>query len=414
MLKRTILQRLLQEKTTKKASILIGPRQVGKTTLLHMLEKSIDKHQSLFLDMDMLSDYERLKDYETAIKTLQLSGYRESQDDFFYLFIDEFQRYPSITTFIKNIYDHHDNIKIYATGSSSLVIKKNIQESLAGRKFLHYIFPLDFKEFLLFKRDHEAQQQYDNIKEIVGVLPKNKLSSLLEEYLIFGGYPEVVLTNDLEEKKHVLKSIFDLYVKKELVAYLKIDQLLAVKNLVRSLAINNGQLTKYQELQSVTGLSFHEVKNYLEILKETYLLFELKPFFTNKNKELVKMPKIYFVDPGVRNHFINNFNELDLRADTGALFETYLLAEFTKRGKETINYWRTKQGLEVDFILTEGEKIFAVEAKYKNQLRSSDFKGLNEFKELYPKSETFLINKNQMVMNDDHIIISPFNVQKYF
>src|SRR3989344_5263789 len=215
-------------------------------------------------------------------------------------------------------------MKMYASGSSSLTIKNEIQESLAGRKSITNVYPLDFEEFLWFKQNKKIIDNYQNIRKLKGDNLYNSLkeyNELLKEYMIFGGYPDVVLAQNKEDKMKVLDSIFDLYVKKDLVDYLKISKILEMKKLIEFLAVNNGQKIKYEEISKLTTFTFKEIKNNLEILKETFIIEILKPFYTNKNKEIVKIPKIYFLDNGVRNYFIKNFNEMNIREDSGFLFE---------------------------------------------------------------------------------------------
>src|SRR3989338_11295905 len=167
MITRKIFRDLKEEGKDKKISILLGARQVGKTTLLKALFSEFSKtNKCLFLDLDILSNYEKISTFESLITTLKLNGYEEKQKEFFYLFLDEFQRYPNAAKLMKNVYDNLDNIKIYASGSSSLKIKNSIQESLAGRKKINQIFPLDFEEFLLFKDKKELINKFAKIKSL--------------------------------------------------------------------------------------------------------------------------------------------------------------------------------------------------------------------------------------------------------
>ena len=281
-------------------SVVLGPRQVGKTTALKFVYETIigQGHASgIFLDLDTYSNFEKVSTYENAIATFKLAGYDPQRKSRFYIFFDEFQRYKDLSIIIKNIYEHHKNLKIYATGSSSLSIKHKIQESLAGRKSVTYLYSLDFEEFLRFKDKAELSAQLENAISLKGenlFAVTKELFTALEEFIIFGGYPEVILSDKKQAKAEILKSIFDLYVKKELVEYLKIDKILEAKKLIQYLAVNNGQKIKYQNISQIAGLSQKTVKNYIELLKETFLIIEIKPFFTNKNKELVKIPKVYF------------------------------------------------------------------------------------------------------------------------
>lgn len=415
ILPRKILKELEEQSKNKKISLLLGPRQVGKTTLLKFLYSKLAKtNNCLFLDLDILSNYEKVSTFENLMNLLRLNNYKEEQKGFFYLFLDEFQRYPELSKIMKNVYDTFNNIKIYASGSSSLVIKKQIQESLAGRKNIIEIFPLDFEEFLWFKQI--KNDKLKNIKKLKGDSLNKILKELnepLKEFLIFGGYPELVLKNKKQEKIQVLESIFDLYVKKDLVDYLKIEKVLGIKKLIEFLAVNHGQKIKYEELSKTISLTYLEIKDYIEILKETYLIKELKPFYTNKNKEIVKIPKIYFIDNGVRNFFINNFNDLSLRNDTGFLFEGLIISELIKKGFKNLKFWQDKNKNEVDVVIDFISKQIPIEIKFKEELKSDDFVGIKSFLKEYPKTKkAYLINLGTQKMLDKTNLILPYNLDK--
>ncbi|MFH1209814.1 MAG: ATP-binding protein [archaeon] len=416
MLPRKLFERIKEQRKDKKISIILGPRQVGKTTLLKELYKELSKtNKCLFLDLDILSNYEKISTFENLINTLKLNGYKESEKDFYYLFLDEFQKYINLANIMKNVYDNFDNIKIYASSSSSLVIKDQVQESLAGRKKVNELFALDFEEFLWFKQDDKIIEKLNNAKNLEGdglyiLLPE--LNHLLEEFLIFGGYPGVVLKNTKEEKIEVLESIFDLYAKKDLISYLHIEKILDIKNLIEYLAVNHGQKIKYEEISEKFSLRYKEVKNYIEILKETYLVYLLKPFYTNKNKELVKIPKVYFIDNGVRNFFIKNFNEISLRNDIGFLFEGFVLSELIKKGIKNIKFWQDKNKTEVDFIIDNISLQIPLEVKFKQNIKSDDFNGLDAFMKEYPKTKKkYLINLNTQ-KDIEYSLILPYSLEK--
>ena len=245
MLPRKIFQKLKENAKNKKIVLLIGARQVGKTTLLKELFSELSgTNKCLFLDLDILSNYEKISSFEGLVNTLKINGYDEKQKDFFYLFLDEFQKYRSLSKIMKNVYDNLKNIKIYASGSSSLTIKDEVQESLAGRKQIIEIFPLDFEEFLWFKQNEKLSGNLKNLEKLKGDnlgSSAEEFNSLLKEFLISGGYPEVALKKSKEEKTEVLSSIFDLYIKKDLVEYLRIEKILEIKKLIEFLAVNNGQ-----------------------------------------------------------------------------------------------------------------------------------------------------------------------------
>jgi len=416
MLPRKIFQKLKESAKNRKITLLIGARQVGKTTLLKELFSELTKtNKCLFLDLDIISNYEKTSNFESLINTLKANGYDEKQKEFFYLFLDEFHKSPIITKIMKNIYDNLENIKVYASGSSSIAIKDKVQESLAGRKQIIEIFPLDFEEFLMFKQNEKLYGNLKNLEKLKGDDLGSSIddfNSLLKEFLIFGGYPEVALKTTKEEKTEVLTSIFDLYIKKDLVEYLRIEKILEIKKLIEFLAVNNGQKIKYEEITKITSLNFNEIKRYLEILEEIYLIKILRPYYTNKNKEIVKIPKIYFIDNGVRNFFINNFNGLHLRDDSGFLFEGFVISELLKKGEKNLKFWQDKNDNEIDIII-EKEKIIPIEVKFKQKLKSEDFNGIEIFLKEYPKTkESYIINLGIQKLSKKTFFLLPYSLNK--
>ena len=416
MLPRKIFQKLKESAKNKKIVLLIGARQVGKTTLLKELTSELSRtNKCLFLDLDVLSNYEKVSSFEVLVNTLKVNGYNEKQKEFFYLFLDEFQKYPSFSKIMKNVYDNLENVKIYASGSSSLTIKDEVQESLAGRKQIIEIFPLDFEEFIWFKRNDKLSENLKNIEKLKGDNLNSSVEDfnpILNEFLIFGGYPEVALKKSKEEKIEVLISIFDLYIKKDLREYLKIEKIFEIKKLIEFLAVNNGQKIKYEVITKLTSLKFNEIKQYLEILEETHLIKILRPYYTNKNKEIVKIPKIYFIDNGVRNFFINNFNGLHLRDDGGFLFEGFVISELLKHGEKNLKFWQDKNDSEIDIII-EKEKIIPIEVKFKQKLKSEDFRGTEIFLNEYPKiKKSYLINLNIQKDSKKTFLLLPYSLNK--
>lgn len=412
---RIIFEELLKQKDSQKISLLIGARQVGKTTLLNQLYGKIcneEKKKGIFLDLDVFTNFEKVNTFENLLNLIKLNGYDEKQTDFFYLFLDEFQRYSDFSLILKNVYDNLKKVKIYASGSSSIKIKNQIQESLAGRKIINKIYPLSFEEYLQFKEKNNLLEQIKNIKKLKGKDLHKSTSELkkeLEEFLVYGAYPEVVLTKETEKQK-ILESIFDLYMKKDLIEYLNIKKISNVKKLIEYLAINNGQKIKYGEISQVCSLDYKEVLNYLEILEETFLIKIIRPYYKNKNKELTKIPKIYFIDSGVRNYFIKNFNKLNIRTDSGYLFEGFIVSELIKMKNEKIKFWQNKNKHEVDIIL-EQENITPIEVKFKEKLKSEDEIGLNSFLEEYKIKEGYLVNLSIQEKKDKINFILPYNLE---
>lgn len=301
---------------------------------------------------------------------------------------------------LKNLHDHYPNIKIYASGSSTLEIKNKIKDSLAGRKFIFHIYPLDFKEFLIFS----ARGGKDKLKLFVKQGFDNDIvQKYIREFLLFGGYPAVVLAKTNNEKKRVLESIFDLFLKKDILEFLHIDNLSAIKKILSLLSANNGQITNYSQLAKETGIDTRTLKNYLEILQETFLIFSLKPYFINKHKEVVKADKIYFYDTGARNYFLNNFAQIDLRNDSGFLFENMIIEEFIKNRDilDDFRFWRNKNKQEVDLIKIKDSKLMPIEIKYKKFNKQKDYKNLLSFMKEYKIDIGYLLN---LKLNNEKLI----------
>ncbi|HED05568.1 MAG TPA: ATP-binding protein [Ignavibacteria bacterium] len=393
---RKIYPKLKQNLENRKILILTGSRQVGKTTLMKMLREELSSGaKSVFVDMDIVSNREFGESLAGFLDFLYLNGYEEKGNTF-YCFVDEFQKVKSIGNVFKNLYDNYPNIKIIASGSSSLSIKNNIKESLAGRKFIFEIFPLDFEEFLIFKGGKDIKEIYENIHKLKQpeIKMPAKFERILDEFLTFGGYPEVVLADGTDNKKQILKSIFDLYLEKDIIGFSKIENFPAFKKLVEILAVQNGQETNYSSLSKEVGIHVKTLKNYISLLEETYLLKIIKPFYSNKKKEVVKSPKVYFLDNGVRNFFLKNYSSLEKRIDKGVIWESYVFQEIIKNTEELpINFWRTKQGQEVDFIIG-GQKILPVEVKYKGTGKTRDFGNTLAFMRFYNIKKGIILSKN--------------------
>ncbi|WP_045211681.1 ATP-binding protein [Desulfonatronovibrio magnus] len=414
---RQIFSRLEEQSKNNKITLLIGARQVGKTTLLSEIYRRLPQDcPKLFLDLDVYSNYEKVSTYENCLNILKLNGYKPNHERRFFLFLDEFQRYSDISLVLKNLADHHPDVKIFASGSSSLAINERVQESLAGRKRTVRVYPLSFKEYLEFVDQSELLEKVNNIS---GVKSKNlkvlvpEVFTELEKFMIYGGYPEVAQVQD-QEKEEVLASIFDLYVKKDLVDFLALDRIKHAKTLIQHLAINNGQETPYSQLAQVASINEKTAKNYVEILRETFIITVHTPFFTNRNKELVKTPKIYFLDNGVRNYFLNNFNGPQIRPDASFLFEGFVISELIKNGfkPDRLKFWRTKNRQEVDLVLNHDSGPVPVEIKYKSHLKVSDFQGLFTFCENYSQSQgLYLINPYNNQPSKEVCLLSPFELE---
>lgn len=388
---RELEPKLVKQIEKRQITILLGARQTGKTFLLKRI-KDIAPYKTFFIDLDIYENRQTFTSYSSAINYLRFNGYKEKER--FVLFLDEFHTVKGIEKVLKNLYDNHPKIKIFATGSSSLEVIKHLKESLAGRKGIYYLYPLTFQEFIMFKDEEFARQLNEfNLQDLPKIIV-DKLTCYLKEFCIFGGYPDSALAGDEAEKKEILRNIFDLFVKKDLIEFLNIRNPQSALDILRYLALNIGQIINYSDLCTTNHIDINTLKRYLYILQETFIIKTIPPFFTNKNKEIVKAPKIYFFDLGARNYFIKDWTSFDLRMDNAFLFENFIFSQLQKKKDywTEIKYWRDKNGREVDFIVEKDRELMAYEVKCKTYIKRKDLSNLLFFKNLYKEAQLFLVN----------------------
>lgn len=392
IVKRSIFSALVWHLEDKEATVLLGPRQVGKTTLMKELQKYLTDVKKVtaanifFFNLDILGDREIFESQEKFIVFLR----ERSRDNFIYVFIDEAQKIKEAGTFIKGIYDLDLPLKLILSGSSSLEIKDKLGEPLTGRKKVFTILPFSLTEFL----DYKEPLLRNNIEkaEILTADEKYKIESCLNEYIVYGGYPRVATEKDKVRKEELLAEIYTSYVEKDIAGFLRIKEPLAFSNLVKLLATQNGRLCNVNHISKELNLNQRTVDNYLYYLEQTFIVKKLPPFFSNAKKELVKMPKIYFFDTGLRNLAVSDFSDLEKRKDRGELLENFVYSELAKKIKATdkINFWRNKSGLEVDFVIRKGTRTIPFEVKTKiGELKIEP--GLKTFSELYKTKTAYLI-----------------------
>jgi len=386
--KRDLEKTLRKYLKNKEILAVVGPRQSGKTTLLKQIYKGLNN--AIFLDFE---DRELLRLFEEDIKSfvdLYVKKYK-------YVFIDEFQYAKEGGKNLKYIYDNYKT-KVIISGSSVIGLSAHSLKYLVGRVFVFNLYPFSFEEFLRYKNP-ELYNIYSKEKPSEPVT--DKIKTIFYEFCIYGGYPKVVLTSDTEEKKIVLRNIYNMYFLKEIkeVLGLASDYKLAV--LIKALALQVGNIINYNELSSLTGFKHNDLLSHLNILEKTFICKLARPFYTNKRTELVKSPKIFFLDNGFRNTIIKDFRKPNDRQDKGALFENFAASELAKLDLE-IKYWRTKSKAEVDFIVEKPDGLVPVEIKSDTKIASFT-KSFLSFKEKYkPKvsiifSESLFDEKNKTI-----------------
>ncbi|HCG76518.1 MAG: hypothetical protein CO162_02630 [bacterium (Candidatus Ratteibacteria) CG_4_9_14_3_um_filter_41_21] len=354
----------------REAIVILGARQTGKTTLLRLLQKEIQPPgQPFCFDLENSRHLEILNSGpEELIQYLKISGANLTVKN--YLLIDEVQYLSNPSKFIKLMVDHYSNkFKLILTGSSALLIKMKFKDSLVGRKLVFNLYPLSFREFLIFKNEEKlASLLPDNPfiqKDDPGRFFSQDYQRYLQEFLIYGGFPRVALEADKEKKIKVLGEIVDSYIYQDIRSLFRLKDIAKFNQLVKILAAQSSGLLNIQELSKSVGLPRATISNYLTILQDTYILALISPYFTNKKKEVVKSPKAYFLDTGLRNYLIGNLSFSSTRDDIGRLLENLALASLLKRKEEGSNlcFWRAKNGTEVDFIIQEDGHLFPLEIK---------------------------------------------------
>ena len=370
MIGRTLLHKISNRLFKKKAIIITGPRQSGKTTLLKRIVSDLNK-SCTWLNGDEADVREM---FENATSTLLKSLIGENK----LIVIDEAQRIKNIGLIIKLFVDHFPDIQIIATGSSSFEMADKIKEPLTGRKWEYFLYPLSVKELIDF----------------YGIIEEKRM---LEHRMIFGMYPEVVTGPGYE--REILKSLADSYLYKDILIWEQIKKPDKLERLIQALAFQIGNPVSYNELSLTTGMDNETVERYIDFLEKAFIVFRLGSLSRNLRNELKKSRKIYFYDTGIRNAVINNFNSLQLRNDTGALWENFIISERMKYRQDNeiyanTYYWRTHAQQEIDYIEEYGGKMYAYEMKW-NQGKKSKFP--TAFQKGYPESKYMVINPGNYV-----------------
>jgi len=373
-IKRKIYDYLKSVLDKEGAIVLIGTRQVGKSTLMRRMEEEfrLANKRTFYFDLEMSSALSIFSGgAEGFFEYLKAQGIGFDISDtsqYIYVFIDEFQYIVNGGKFLKILIDNFRKIKIIASGSSSVEIQKSLIESSVGRKRLINIFALDFSEHLYFSNVKEADF-FENI-DINKPLSKplcDKFRQLFDRFIIWGGMPKVALESDLEERRAILEEICSAYLQKDVKALLGSENLVAFNKLMILLAEESSLIINTHSLSGATGSPRKELEKYLFVLENTFVNYLAAPFFTNKRKELSKSKKSVFYDNGMRNHLIGNLSGIEnrMQMDAGRLVETAVYNEMRKNARIGMHllYWRTQRQTEVDFVLKYDEKTVPIEIK---------------------------------------------------
>jgi len=408
IIKRDILLKLRSHISKKEISLIIGPRQVGKTTLMNMLKKELEQEgkKTVFLSLDFENDKNFFSSQNNLISKIQL----ELGNNAGVVFIDEIQRKKNAGVFLKGIYDLNLPYKFIISGSGSVELKQEIPESLAGRKAVFEMNPVSFNEFVNFKTNYAYQ---DRIEDYY-FLETEKVKIFLSEYLNFGGYPRVILEQELLEKLRIIDEIYHSYLEKDISYFLRVEKIDVFACLVKLLSSQIGSLANYSEMANTLGASVQTIRNYLWYLEKTFIIKKVTPYFKNTRKEITKSPLFYFYDLGLRNYSLNQFGNIGEMNAAGFVFENFIfniLREKIYLSGASIHFWRTKEKAEVDFIINLGRKIIPLEAKYKNYKNPVIERSLRSFISKYNPEKAFIINKNlkaELNIGKTKVIFIPF------
>ncbi len=335
-----IIENSIKEKIgSGKAIVVVGARQVGKTTLI---KKILENKEYLFLDADDPTVREILTNPNTEqIRTII------GENNI--IFIDEAQRINGIGITLKIITDQFKNVQLFVSGSSSFDLGNNLNEPLTGRKWEYELFPISWEEYENKLGFLKAEQQIDN-------------------RLLYGFYPDVL--NNIGKEREILKNLVNSYLYRDILSFSEIRKPEVLEKLLQALALQMGNEVNYNELAQIVGINKITIQRYIEILEKGYIILRLNGFSKNIRNEIKRNRKVYFYDNGIRNMIIGNFQPLDLRLDKGALWENFLISERLKQNlyKNTFAktyFWRTKQQQEIDLVEEKNGLITGFEFKWK-------------------------------------------------
>lgn len=389
-IRRRLLSSLTAHLDQPEITVLVGPRQSGKTTILKRLESELRAggRKTLWLNLDFEDDFRHVASQGALLQKIQL----ELGSGGGVVFIDEIQRRENAGLFLKGLYDQGLPWKFVVSGSGSIELKEKISESLVGRKRLFELSTVSFGEFADFRTGYRYT---DRLRDYFRTEP-SKTDQLFREYLMYGGYPRVVLADTHQEKLATINEIFRSYLEKDIVYLLRVEKSESFSNLVRFLASQSGKMVSYSELSATLGLSLATVKLYLWYLEKTYIIDKVTPWYTNIRKEITKAPVYYFRDIGLRNFAAGSFGALS-DSEAGFAFQNVIHAMLKERfplADSTIHYWRTKDKAEVDFVLRSGDTVTPLEVKYRDMKKLDVRRSFLGFLTRYHPEFGYIVNRN--------------------
>jgi len=409
MIKRTLFSELVAHLPQKEISLIIGPRQAGKTTLMEMLKEHLDNRgeRTLFLNLDIEWDRPHFESQAALLKKIELELGQQRG----YVFIDEIQRKDDAGLFLKGLFDLKLPYKFIVSGSGSLELRQKIQESLVGRKRLFELSTVTFEEFINHRTDYRYEEKLADFMAI----EIDRAQQLLSEYMQFGGYPRIVMATEQREKLRLIDEIYRSILEKDIAYLLKLDKPDVFSALIKMIAGQVGQLLNYSELSSTLNVSFSTVKKYLWYAQKIFLIELIAPYARNVRKEISKSPVPYFWDLGLRNYSLGLFGHLESPSEKGLVFENLVflfLREKLRFKAARLNYWRTKDKAEVDFVIEAGKEIIPAEVKFKHLKQDKVPTSLRSFIDKYKPERAYIINldlSKTLRINKTTLFFLPFH-----
>lgn len=388
-LQRKIYTELKNHLDKPEITLILGPRQAGKTTLMEKMrsELEIDQQATIFFNLDVIEDRQYFTSQHTLLDRINKTvTHRRS-----IVFIDEIQRLKNAGLFLKGLYDLKTPHKFVVSGSGSLELKADIIEPMTGRKKIFYCLPLSFTEFA-------ANKLAVDFSATPSVLNTNiyERERLINEYLAFGGYPRVILAQTETEKTEVLAEIFRSYLERDIQLILNIKKEITFENLIKLLSRQVGNLINYNEITAAVGAAQPTVKKYLSVLEKTFVIKLIPPFFTNPRKELTKSPKVYFLDMGFLALAQGRLPRITPPIEGGNFENACLLRLGELIELDNIRFWRSSSGAEVDFVVKTAylSENIPVEVKLSLGTRTKLGKSYISFINSYGPKQGYFYTKN--------------------
>lgn len=409
---RHIIDRIKPWIGKEKIVLLTGPRQVGKTTILRLLEEELKKNSKvLFYSCDLELGNPLFREPRLFMNLLQNElGAQER----IFVFLDEFQYIPQAGLFLKPVFDQlKHQVQFFVSGSSSLEISRN-QEFLTGRKIEFRVTPFTFREWLgiASRYTYPAEIQLDSATELTDFYQtyRTELETQILAYLNWGGYPEPAF-EPTDKKLLIIREIIATYLQKDVAGFLKISKLESFNALIRVLASQIGSLVNRYEISSTLKLNTETLNKYLAVLEGTYVFTFLTPFFSNIRKELSKMKKVYIFDSGVRRLILNSPALVSLDEVPGADVENFIFTILSNDPQiSRLNYYRTISKSEIDFIATTDQGFIPVEVKFRPNFSRLPV-AIQHFKKAYREKivKSIIITRDYLSIEADNLFV-PFVV----